>query len=133
MADSAENTPGLQTALAVVGEAVSGGPIQLRFTVTNPTQQPQTFCVYHTPMEGIRGKIFDVAASGGEAVGYRGIMVKRAPPGLEHNTTLAPGECTDAEVDIAEAYPLAAGKYTVAFRGTSTLPASGPVEIEVAP
>lgn len=116
---------------AVHLEVADGTKVAL--SVENTGADHGTFCTYHTPFEGIRNDIFIVERDG-EEVPYRGKMAKRAPPGPGDFLTLAPGARRGpVTVELATAYELTAGTYTVRYRGTgiSGLPDSNPVQLVV--
>ena len=95
----------------------SGEPVELVFQLSNPTAKPVRVLTWHTPLEGVLNKIFDVSRDNTE-LEYRGPMAKRAPPTADSYVTLAPGASAEGKVDAARYYDLRApGTYRIAFRG----------------
>jgi hypothetical protein len=116
---------------AVRLEAVGG--TRIATTVENVGTTTATFCVYHTPFEGIMNDIF-IVERGGRAVPYEGPLASRVAPGPEHYVSLSAGQVAGPEtVDLEGYYDLRPGTYTVRYRGTgiSGLPESPPVELVV--
>jgi hypothetical protein len=111
----------------------AGAPVSLSMTVDNPTEQPRTFCDYHTPFEAIRNDIFDVRDSSDASVPYAGVMAKRSPPRADNYLVVKPRDSREAEIDLLEGYKLAAGMYTVRYKATdiSGLGESNTISIEV--
>ncbi|MFP2956924.1 protease [Myxococcus sp. 1LA] len=95
----------------------AGDPVELTFELGNPTAQSLRVLAWHTPLEGVRNKIFDVSRDN-TALEYQGPMAKRAPPTADSYVTLSPGTSLEGKVDIARFYDLQApGTYRIAFRG----------------
>ncbi len=108
--------PELSCRLALVGPAVAGEPILLRFELTNSSDRTVHVLKWYTPLEGLRGNLFRVTRDGKE-LDYRGPMVKRGQPQLGDYAAIPSGESVSAEVDLARAYDLSApGEYQLAFR-----------------
>ncbi len=107
----------LDCVLSVPGSVRAGEPVELRFQLTNRTQQPLYVLKWRTPLEGLMGKDFQVTRDGTE-VAYQGRMVKRGNPTAESYVTLAPGASVDATVDLSQAYEMKQpGRYRIAFHG----------------
>ncbi|AKQ63430.1 Extracellular protease precursor [Myxococcus hansupus] len=95
----------------------TGEPVELVFQLSNPTAKPVRVLTWHTPLEGVLNKIFDVSRDN-TALEYRGPMAKRAPPTASSYITLEPGASAEGKVDAARYYDLRApGTYRIAFRG----------------
>ena len=96
--------------------STSTGEVQVETTVTS--QSPQRFCIYHTPFEGLRSKMFRVTHEEHEELPYRGRMAKRRAPQPKHfrDTSLgSPQACT---VTLGKSYDLSRpGRYSVQFIG----------------
>lgn len=106
----------LEATLGISQEVARGQAVQVRFTLTNHTQEELRVLRWYTPLEGFAGDIFDVERDG-EPVPYRGILAKRSVPQPEEYVTIAPGESVSAEVDLAAGYDLATpGDYDVQYR-----------------
>lgn len=95
---------------ASVGEAVN-----VRFTLSNHSHQQLYVLRWYTPLEGIRGKIFQVTR-GGQEIAYRGPLVRRGNPVREDYLEIEPGRQVSAVVDLTSAYNLSkTGTYRVEF------------------
>ncbi|GHG94736.1 hypothetical protein [Comamonas sp. JC664] len=95
----------------------SGEPVELVFTLSNPTDKRVRVLTWHTPLEGVLNKIFDVSRDNVE-VEYNGPMADRALPSADSYITLEPGASAEERVDVAFSYDLRApGTYRIAFRG----------------
>ncbi|AEI64664.1 extracellular protease domain-containing protein [Corallococcus macrosporus] len=98
-------------------QARAGEPVELTFELGNPTAQSLRVLAWHTPLEGVRNKIFEVSRDGAP-LDYQGPMAKRAPPAADSYVTLSPGTSVEGKVDLARFYDLQApGTYRIAFRG----------------
>ncbi len=97
--------PGLECRLEAERPLTAGGPVPVRFTVSNPGERPVYLLRWNTPLEGWVGTIFSVTA-GGTEVPYSGPMVKRGDPSREDYVEIAPGGSVSATVDFAEVYEL---------------------------
>ncbi len=107
----------LECAISVAPNLPLGGPVELRFTLSNPMKGPAFVLNWRTPLEGMKGRDFEITRDGAE-VPYQGPMVKRAAPTAENYVMLSPGGSVDATVDLSKAYDLSKpGKYRIAFRG----------------
>jgi peptidyl-Lys metalloendopeptidase len=107
----------LDCVMSVPPSVRAGGPVELRFQLTNRTAQPLYVLKWRTPLEGLMGKDFDITRDGTE-VAFMGRMVKRGNPPAEAYVTIAPGASVDAKVDLSQAYELKQpGRYRIAFNG----------------
>ena len=96
----------------------AGGPVQIRFVLTNPSQKPLWFLNWNTPFEGWRGSIFTVTDPQGTEVPYSGPMMKRGDPGREEYVQIPPGGTVDATADLANVYGLnEPGRYLLRVTG----------------
>jgi len=96
---------------------VQGQPIKIKFTLNNVSSQNIWVLKWYTPLEGIKGKIFQLVCDGA-AVKYEGRMTKRGEPDQKDYVQLPPGGSVSAEVDLSTAYSLASGrKCKLTFRG----------------
>jgi hypothetical protein len=82
-----------------------GGPIVVTFRLSNAGDRDVWVLNWYTPLEGIKGRIFDVTCSG-ESVAYEGRLMKRGDPTAEDYIRVAAGDSAVADVDLAQAYPL---------------------------
>jgi peptidyl-Lys metalloendopeptidase len=107
----------LECKLDSVHPLVAGGPVALRFRLTNRTAEPIWILRWNTPFEGWRGTLFTVTANGTE-IPYQGPMVKRGDPVREDYVEIPAGESVSASVDLAEAYEIRQpGLYDVKVTG----------------
>jgi hypothetical protein len=110
--------PSLRCEMRVPPKLQAGSPVELRFTLSNPTSQTVYALKWHTPLEGLRNNFLEVSRNGTE-VPYQGPMMKRGDPSAEAYATLAPGASQEAQVDVSMAYDFTQpGTYRIAFRGT---------------
>ena len=94
-----------------------GEPIVVTFRLTNAGDSDAWVLGWHTPLEGIKGRIFDVSCAG-ESVAYAGRMMKRGDPAAADYIRIAAGSSAAAEVDLREAYSLLrCDQYVVGFTG----------------
>lgn len=84
---------------------VSGESVRIGFTLQNTSDENLWVLKWYTPLEGIKGKIFQVTCDGNE-IPYEGRMVKRGDPTKDDYIFLAPKDSVFAEVDLSEAYSL---------------------------
>lgn len=99
-----------------VGEAAL-----LEFRLINESARNLVVLRWHTPLEGVAGKIFRVLDGEGNEVPYRGIMAKRGRPSRTDYLTLAAGTSVAIAVDLADSYELRdAGSYSVEFLSPET-------------
>jgi peptidyl-Lys metalloendopeptidase len=83
----------------------SGDPIVVTFRLMNGGDRDVWVLPWHTPLEGIKGRIFEVTCAG-ESVAYAGRMMKRGDPVAGDYIRIAAGDSASAEVDLREAYSL---------------------------
>ncbi|MBE8721048.1 protease [Sphingobacterium pedocola] len=83
-------------------------PIEMTFTVYNPTDRVKRFCKWHTPFEKpFLSKYLDVLSSNGEEVSYLGAMAKRImPPPAESYLSVRPFDSLVVTVDLTKGYDL---------------------------
>jgi peptidyl-Lys metalloendopeptidase len=107
----------LECRMEAVNPLVAGGPVALRFRLTNRTREPLWVLRWNTPIEGWRGTIFTVTFQG-SALPYQGPMLKRGDPGREEYVEIGAGESINVSVDLAEVYDVKQpGKYQVKVTG----------------
>lgn len=95
--------------------AVAGGPVKVRFTLTNRGARPVRVLEWHTPLEGFWSDLFEVSL-GGTKLAYEGPLMKRGDPVRDDYVEIAPGKSVSAVVDLAGPYDLRRpGAYRVAF------------------
>lgn len=126
----------LETVLSAPEKVKAGKPIMVKFTVTNTTDQEQSFCKWHTPFEQRwLNNFFEVTDAKGEPVQYKGAMAKRvSPPPADAYTKVPAKGSVNAEIDLATGYKIETpGTYKVVYNGegVSGLPKVNEVTITV--
>ena len=112
---SASRPPDLACRLEALPGAVAGGPVKVRFTLTNRGTRPVRVLEWHTPLEGFWSDVFEVSLAGAK-LGYEGPLMKRGDPSPDDYAEIAPGKSVSAVVDLAGPYDLRRpGTYRVAF------------------
>lgn|GEM_PF-1980813 len=92
-------------------------PIIVEYTFTNTTKKTLYVLDWHSPLEGIKNKIFK-AERDGQTLEYQGPMVKRGNPVKDNYKEIKPGQSITAKVDLAKAYDITkAGKYRFEYNG----------------
>ncbi|KAA2242990.1 protease [Chitinophaga agrisoli] len=110
----------LETTMSVKSPIKGDGPIMLKFSVANPTDNPVRFCKWHTPFENFMASYLDITDSKGEAVQYRGAMAKRImPPPADAYIVVSPKGSVEHEIDLRKGYGITApGKYKVVYQAS---------------
>ena len=105
--------PGLQCTLQAPARVVVGQPVRLTFTLTNRGASPLRVLEWNTPFEGWFAPYVQVARDG-NAVPYRGPVMKRGDPSADEYFSLAAGGARRADVDLALPFDLSVpGRYLV--------------------
>ena len=87
----------------------------LKFTLTNNSNERVSVLKWQTPLEGIKNDMFWVKRQEEVAV-YLGKLVKRSAPGTHDYITLNPKESVSTNIDISEVYDISkSGNYTIEF------------------
>jgi len=106
----------LQAFLSAPDQVSLCDPIPIVFTVTNQSDRTLYLLKWYTPLEGIAGKIIQVARDGQE-LDYLGILAMRGDPTRDQYVTLEPGASASAEFDISEYFDFGQpGDYQVTFQ-----------------
>jgi hypothetical protein len=97
----------------------AGGPVQIRFALTNPTDETVWVLTWNTPLEKpAMGTVFTLTGPGGEEIPYQGPMAKRGMPVREQYVEIAPGGTAEAVVDLAQVYEFKnPGRYRLQVTG----------------
>ena len=107
-----------------------GGPLVLRFTITNPGPGALRILDWNTPFEPGWFAPFVALLRDGQAVTYRGASMKRGDPAADDYLAIGARRSRHARVDLAEAFDLSRpGHYRVEPRLTlyDVLPAGARV------
>ena len=93
------------------------GPILIGFSIENLAAYDIWVLKWYTPLEGIRGKIFEIECDGVE-VPYAGRMVKRGNPSASDYVRLIPGVPVRVDFNLSQSYALPVAKECkLRFRG----------------
>ena len=112
---SASRPPDMACRLEAEPGAVAGGPVKVRFTLSNRGARAVRVLEWHTPLEGFWSDVFEVSRDG-RKLAYEGPLMKRGDPVRDDYVEIAPGKSVSAVVDLAGPYDLRrAGTYRVAF------------------
>jgi hypothetical protein len=99
--------------LKIDSSEITDEPVIVLFELHNQGGKELEILRYFTPIEGILGAIFQVDFRG-QALEYRGPMVKRRAPGEHDWLTLAPGVSHAASNEIGAAWDVGKpGKYSL--------------------
>ena len=98
----------------------AGKPVLVRFIIKNTGPREVAFVDWLTPLEGLMGDVLAIRPdTPGDPIPYRGVLVKRSPPGEDAYVRLAPAAEAAREVDVTEGYDLSRpGRYTISFEGS---------------
>jgi peptidyl-Lys metalloendopeptidase len=100
-----ETRPEMECQIQPRPPLTAGGPVRIRFALTNPADEPVWVLSWNTPLEQrSMGTIFTLTGPGGEEIPYQGPMAKRGAPTRESYVEIAPGGTAEAEVDLAQVY-----------------------------
>jgi hypothetical protein len=82
-----------------------GEPVDITFFLENLSNQTVWVLKWYTPLEGIKGKIFELVCDG-QTILYRGRMVKRGEPKETDYLRVPSGGSVAATVNLCDAYTL---------------------------
>jgi len=90
-------------------------PLELNFTVSNPSSFPFTFLQWGTPFEGVWDDMFDIRDEYNNKVDYIGMYVRRGDTPIEEEFITMPGRShISTIVNLGNNYEfLSTGKYVV--------------------
>ncbi len=96
---------------------LTGQPVKIDFTLENMTGEDLFILTWYTPLEGLKGKIFEVMCDS-RMIPYEGRMVKRGDPPQEDYIRIVEHGSVSAAVDLAEVYRFpACQECRVKFKG----------------
>ena len=109
----------LITKLSIPASVSVGAPVEMTFTVYNPTDTIKTFCKWHTPFEPLMSKYLTVKDANGQEADYKGAMAKRImPPPADSYLKVNAKDSLSANVDVLKGYNIQnAGKYVITYEG----------------
>jgi len=92
-------------------------PLELQFTINNPSAYPVRVLKWGTPLEGVWTDMFDIVDERNNTLDYIGMMVRRGPAPIEEEYVTIPKlGSISASIDLGSNYEfLSAGKFTVAL------------------
>lgn len=91
--------------LSIKDKDVKGPSIEIIFKLDNNSNRNLKVLSWHTPLEGIQGKIFKVICDGKELV-YEGPMIKRGNPSKDDYIEIESNKSISSQVDLSEAYTI---------------------------
>jgi len=110
----------LITKLSIPANVSMGAPVEMTFTVYNPTDTIKTFCKWHTPFEPLMSKYLDITSNEGVEASYKGPMAKRImPPPADSYMSIKPKDSLMVKVDLTKAYDIKPGNYTIKYNSGS--------------
>ncbi len=98
-----KQNPSLKYQLSANNSYVAGTPITINFTIENLLDENLWIPKWYTPLEGMRGDIFEVKCDGKE-IPYEGIMVKRGEPDRDSYMHIVPGGSGSEVVNLSSVY-----------------------------
>lgn len=109
----------LYARMQITDTVKSGEPVELTFTVHNPTDSTLKFCKWHTPFEPLISKYLRIENEQGEEAAYMGPMAKRVmPPPAESYVSVNAKDSLTATVNLTKGYQIdSPGRYTVVYTG----------------
>jgi len=114
---SSPAAPALRCALEAPAQAVAGGPVMLRFTVTNTGPGALQLLRWNTPFEGGWFAPLVAVTRDGQPLSWQGPVLKRGDPAADDYFRLEPGAARTAELDLALPVDLSRpGRYRVSPR-----------------
>jgi hypothetical protein len=92
---------------------LAGGPVAIRFQLTNRADHPVWLLRWNTPWEGWRGTLFALSY-GGQDLPYHGPQVQRGEPTAQEYIKLRPQESMITGLDFSQVHDVGRpGAYTV--------------------
>jgi peptidyl-Lys metalloendopeptidase len=95
--------------LRAQGSYVQGAPVIIGFSIENLSAMDVWLLKWYTPLEGIKGKIFEATCDGVD-IPYEGRLMKRGNPETGDYVRLHPGGSASSEFDVSSVYALPACK-----------------------
>ena len=94
-----------------------GRPVKIGFNLHNLTGDTLCVLTWYTPLEGMKGKIFNIKHLGKKLI-YQGRMVKRGNPAAEDYVCIPPHGKIGTLTDLSGAYDFSSpGEYSLDFVG----------------
>lgn len=98
-------THSLKYKLKANNSYIVGTPMTINFTLENLLDENLWVIKWYTPLEGLRGDIFQVKCDGKE-IPYEGMMIKRGEPDQDSYIHIVPRGSVSEEVDLSSGYNL---------------------------
>ncbi len=116
-ASTVTQTHSLKYQLNANNSYVVGTPITINFTLENLLDENLWVLKWYTPLEGMRGEIFQVKCDGKE-IPYEGMMVKRGDPDRDSYIHIVPRGSVSEVVDLSGVYNIpVSNECQVEFKG----------------
>ena len=98
-------------------EYSSNDKLEIKVSYTNTSDQPVSFLIWHTALEGMVSHDFLDITFDGRSLSYIGIHAKRLPPKDSDYISLNAKQTVEAIVDIEGAYPIEEkGEYFISYK-----------------
>lgn len=110
---NSQQKPLIDCQLNVSNKTLTNKNSWLSFQVTNLSAFPIELLTWYTAFEGFLSKLFVVKNNQQLEMEYLGPMIKRAEPHQDDYLLLAPGQVKAVEINLAQAYILPSGRYSV--------------------
>jgi peptidyl-Lys metalloendopeptidase len=106
----------LEVQLSLANAVVQGdAEVAVNVAITNPTDHAVKVLEWQLPSSRLHGQLFQVVAADGTAARYVGPLIKRAAPRESDFVTIEAGATRSYQVNLAKAYELGNGRYTVKY------------------
>ncbi len=116
-ASTVTQTQSLKYQLNANNSYIAGTPITINFTLENLQDENLWILKWYTPLEGIRGEIFQVNCDGKEIL-YEGMRAKRGDPDRDSYMHIAPGGSVSEMVNLSGVYNIpVSNECQVEFKG----------------
>ena len=101
----------------MLSEYSSNDKLEIKVSYTNTSDQPVSFLIWHTALEGMVSHDFLDITFDGRSLSYIGIHAKRLPPKDSDYISLNAKQTVEAIVDIEGAYPIEEkGEYFISYK-----------------
>lgn len=109
----------ISCSISVKSPLLLSNEILLDFTITNLSNKEISLLTWYSPLEGFLSNLFRITKlKNGELLEYQGPMVKRGQPTQIDYITLAAKESITSQINLAQAYPLTKGHFSLQVNRT---------------